>query len=244
MNNPYVLSVKAKAYRLRFMSPPLISTSDSLGNTISRRVTEDSGNARANFPNPSEERNLRNISRHSRVLLKRIPGMQGVWRVASIYRLKTTEPPHHRSTLWHTHNKLSAEYRRKRRLCIQNRSAGCLLLCTNTSEQQEVLMFCVQSTTGLPHCDSRPVILAEPAHHDRVESPPRSREIDIQTVGNSSRGHVCHSPQHASSPVHVSSSKSSSTGDRCLVKGLAGEADVHVSTISPAVQSQSEAHDY
>ena len=41
------------------------SASDSLGNSISQKVTEDSANARANFPNASEERNLRNISRNS-----------------------------------------------------------------------------------------------------------------------------------------------------------------------------------
>ena len=63
----------------------------SLGNTISRRVTEDSVNARANFP---KERNLRDISRHSRVLFERIPGTQGIWRVAPSYRLNATEPPH------------------------------------------------------------------------------------------------------------------------------------------------------
>ena len=80
------------------------SASDSLGNTIPQRVTEDSGNARANIPNASEERNLRNISRHARVLFKRIPGMQGIWRVASSYRLKTTEPPHLRSSFLHVHH--------------------------------------------------------------------------------------------------------------------------------------------
>ena len=101
-----------------------------------------------------------------------------------------------------------------------------------------------QTHSGLPQCDSRPVILAEPAHNNRVESPPRSRESDIQTVGISSSGHVCHSSQHASCAVHVSSSGASSTGDRCLVTGLAGEVDVHVSTVSPAQQSHSEAQDH
>ena len=91
-----------------------------------------------------------------------------------------------------------------------------------------------QTHSGLPKCDSRPVVSAEPAHHDRVESPPRSRESDIQAVGNSSSGHVCHSPQQASSPVHVSSSGVSSTGDSCLVTGLAGEVDEHVFTVSSA----------
>ena len=98
--------------------------------------------------------------------------------------------------------------------------------------------------SGLPQYHSRRVISAEPARHNRVESPPRSRESDIQTVGNSSRGHVCQSPQHASIPVYVSSSGASSTGDTCPVTGLAGEVDVHVSTISPAQQSHLEAQDH
>ena len=101
-----------------------------------------------------------------------------------------------------------------------------------------------QTHSVLPKCDSRPLVSAEPAHHDRVESPSRSRESDIQTVGNSSSGQVCHSPQHASSPVHGSSSGASSTGDRCFVTGLAGEVNVHVSTISPAQQSHSEAQEH
>ena len=90
-----------------------------------------------------------------------------------------------------------------------------------------------QTHSGLPKCDSRPLVSAEPAHHDRVKSPPRSRESDIQTVGNSSSGQVCQSPQHTSSPVHGSSSGVSSTGNRCFVTGLAGEVNVHVSTVFP-----------
>ena len=101
-----------------------------------------------------------------------------------------------------------------------------------------------QTHFGLLKCDSRPVVSAEPAHHDRVESPPRRRESDIQAVWNSSSRHVCHSPQQASSPVHVSSSGASSTGDSCLVTGLAGEVDEHVSTISSAQQSHSEVQDH
>ena len=93
-----------------------------------------------------------------------------------------------------------------------------------------------QTHSGLPKCDSRPLVSAEPAHHDS--------ESDIQTVGNSSIGQVCHSPQHASSPVHGTSSRASSTGDRCFVTGLAGEVNVHVSTVSPAQQSHSEAQDH
>ena len=62
-------------------------------------------------------------------------------------------------------------------------------------------------------------------------------------MGNSSSGHVCHSPQHASSPVYVSSSGASSTDDRCSVSRLASAVDVHVSTVPPAQQSHSEAQD-
>ena len=44
---------------------------------------------------------------------------------------------------------LSAEYRRKKRLHVQNRSAGCILPCTNTSRQQEVPTFCFRKQ-GIP----------------------------------------------------------------------------------------------
>ena len=119
------------------------SASDSLGNTIPPGDIEDPGNARADFPNASEERNLRNISRHSRVLFERIPGTQGIWRVASSYILKITEPTHRRSSLSHAHHKLRAEYRLKRRPHVKNRSAGCVLSVTNISTQQEVPSFCL-----------------------------------------------------------------------------------------------------
>ena len=59
-------------------------------------------------------------------------------------------------------------------------------------------------------------------------------------MGSSSSRHVCHSPQHASYPVYVSSSGASSTGDRCSVSRL---VDVHVSTVPPAQKSHSEAQD-
>ena len=115
------------------------SASDSLGNTI----PPDTGNARADFPNASEERKLRFIFRHSRVLFESIPGTQGIWRVASSYRLKRTEPTHRRSSLSHAHHKLSADNCLKRRLRVQNRSAGCVLSVTNISTQQEVPSFCL-----------------------------------------------------------------------------------------------------
>ena len=98
-----------------------------------------------------------------------------------------------------------------------------------------------QTHSRLPQCNSRPVISAEPAHHNRVESPPQSSESNILAVGNSSSEHVCHSPQRASSPVYVSSSEATTTGDRCSVTRLAVAVHVHFSTISPAHQSLSVA---
>ena len=144
--NERSLCVKYRSQRVQtsfYESTP--SASDSLGNTIPQRVTEDSGNARANIHNASVERNLRNISRHSRVLFEHIPGMQGVWRVASSYRLKTTEPPHRRSSLSHAHHKLSAEYHQKRRLRVQNRSAGCILsLLIHPNSRKYRSTLCIQ----------------------------------------------------------------------------------------------------
>ena len=91
--------------------------------------------------------------------------------MGSSYRLKTTEPPHH---------KLSAEYRRKRRLCIQNRSAGFILSCCNPSGQQEVPTFCLRKqgisvSTSLPseHCPSG--IYSHGTHNGSL--PPLSGDI-------------------------------------------------------------------
>ena len=63
------------------------SASDSLGNTIPPGDTQDEGNARADFPNASEERNLINISRHSRVLFKHIPASGGWHPVIDLKQL-------------------------------------------------------------------------------------------------------------------------------------------------------------
>ena len=136
--------------------------SDSLGNTIPPGDIKDPMNARADFLNASEERNLRNISRHSRVLFERIHGTQGILRVASSYRLKQLknhiDAAHFRM---HTISSVLSTVK-KRRLRVQNISAGCILSCTNTSTQQEVLSFCLRkqgisvSSTSLQseHCPS------------------------------------------------------------------------------------------
>ena len=54
-----------------------------------------------------------------------------------------------------------------------------------------------QTHSGLSKCDSGPPILAEPAHNNRVGSPPQNSDLDLQDVGDSKSGHAFHSPQHA-----------------------------------------------
>ena len=70
-------------------------------------------------------------------------------------------------------------------------------------QTQGIAIRAMQTHSGLSKRDSSPPILAKPAHNKRVVSAPRNSNLDLWNVGNSNRGHVCHSPQHASSPVYV-----------------------------------------
>ena len=97
-----------------------------------------------------------------------------------------------------------------------------------------------QALSRLPERDSRPPVSAKSAYNDRVESPSRNCKPNLQDMGNSNSGHVCHSPQYPSSPVYISDSGVTSTDDRCSDTRLAGMVDVHVPTISCVLQSHSE----
>ena len=136
-NDPYVLSIVAKGYRLRFCeSTP--SPTNSLGDQISTGSTGNFGHAGANFPHAPKERDNRCASRLTRVLLERIPGKESFRRVASSYRSKESERPHPCTSFPYVHDKLCAKLRRKRRLRVQDRSAGCVLSRTDSSKQQKV----------------------------------------------------------------------------------------------------------
>ena len=108
MNDPYVLSIIAKGYRLRFTSPPLL-----LNTTWEIRLPKGSHKIQGMREQISlmlqRTQSLRYLQT-LRVLFERIPGKQGFWRVASSNRLKTTEQPHRCSSLPlpHAHHKLSA----------------------------------------------------------------------------------------------------------------------------------------
>ena len=91
--------------------------------------------------------------------------------------------------------------------------------------------------------DSRPptCILSESAHTDRVFPPSRDRETYLQALGDTRSRHVCNGVELPPSSVHVSNSRATGTSGGCSVSGLAGEVNVHVSSIPPAQQSHSEA---
>ena len=82
-------------------------------------------------------------------------------------------------------------------------------------------------------------ISSQSADTHRVESQLQNRESNFQSLGNPCSGHVCNSFKLPPSSVHVSDSRAISTGGGCSVSGLAGEVDVHVSSIFPAQQSYS-----
>ena len=82
-------------------------------------------------------------------------------------------------------------------------------------------------------CDSRPPISSESANTDRVVPTPRDRETHLQGLGVTRSRHVCDTVELPPSSVHVSSSGAKSPR-------LAGEVNVHVSTLSPAQQGRAE----
>ena len=113
------------------------STQDPMEISSSQGPDEVQG-TEAGVPDASTERDHEGTSEFSRVLLKCIPGTQSVGRVASSERSKRLNShifaPHIR--MFAISSVLSTI--RKRRLCVQNRSAESLLSCTDPSKQQEV----------------------------------------------------------------------------------------------------------
>ena len=71
--------------------------------------------------------------------------------------------------------------------------------------------------------------------------PPRDRETYLQALRDTRSRHVCDSVELPPSSLHVSSSEATSPSGGYSVSGLAGEVNVHVSSIPSAQQSHSEA---
>ena len=115
------------------------SPTNSLGDKISTGSKRNFGHAGTDHPYAPKERDNGSASRLTRVLLERIPGKKGFRRVASSHRSKESKRTHSRPSFPYVHDKLCSKLRRKRRLRVQDRSAGCVLSCTDSSKQQEIL---------------------------------------------------------------------------------------------------------
>ena len=114
------------------------SPTNSLGDKISARSPRNFGHAGTNHAYAPKVCDNGSASRLTRVLLERIPGKEGFRRVASSHRSKESERTHSRTSFPYVHDKLCSKLRRKRRLRVQDRSAGCVLSCTDSSKQQEI----------------------------------------------------------------------------------------------------------
>ena len=93
----------------------------------------------------------------------------------------------------------------------------------------------------LSECDSRPPISSKSANIDRVEPPRRDSQTYLRPLGDTRSRHVCDRVELPPSSVHVSNSGATSHSGGCSVSGLAGEVNVHVSSIPSAQQGHSEA---
>ena len=113
------------------------------------------------------------------------------WR--SVNRLKKFERSHSCTSFSYVHYKLSvsSEYHAKRRLRVQDRPAGCILSCTDSSKQQELIQVCLRkqglSVSGTclrsEHSPSDFYLLG--AHGNRL--PPPSRDFGYSLSGQLAR---------------------------------------------------------
>ena len=109
-----------------------------MGDQVSSGPTRNFGHAGTNLHHAPEERDNTGSSRFPRLLFNCIPGTEVYRRLASSHRSKESERPHSCATFPYVHDRLCAKLCRKRRLRVQNRPAGCVLPCTDSSKQQKV----------------------------------------------------------------------------------------------------------
>ena len=183
------------------------SPTNSLGDQISTGSSRDFGHAGTNHPYAPKERDNRGASRFTRVLLERVPGKESLRRVASSYRFKGSERPHSCTSFPYVHDRLCAKLRRKRRLRVQNRSAGCVLPCTDSYKQQEIPAVRLRKQ-GLPVSGltfrskySPSGFYSIGAHGDSIPAPSRG-------LGDTISGRLVSSPPRPSSSFTTSGSTS------------------------------------
>ena len=181
------------------------SPTNSLGDQISSGSTRSFGHAGTNYPYAPKERHSRGASRFSRFLFKRIPGTEIYRRVVSSYRSKESERPHSCTSFPYVHDKLCAKLCQKRRLRVQNRSAGCILPCTDSSKQQKVPQVCLRkqgvpvSSTTVQSKHSPSSFYTFGAHGDSIPAPSGD-------LGDTISGRLVNSPPRPSSFITTSGS--------------------------------------
>ena len=153
-----VLSVVSSGYRIRFTGPSLLLETPR-ENTISPGPQKVQG-MREQISLMLQKNAIMKVPQDS---IKSFPCMQSVRRVTSSNIFKTTERSH-------LYTSLSIEYCRKRRLCVQNKSAGCILSCNNTSRQG---LSVTSTSLRSEHCPSD--IYLSGVHSDCL--PPSSGDI-------------------------------------------------------------------
>ena len=182
-NDPYVLSIVAKGYRLRFTSPPLL-----------RQTPWE-------IRSPQDPQEILGMREQISLMLQK-NSFRGV---ASSYRAKESERPHPRTSFPYVHDKLCAKLRRKRRLRVQDRSAGCVLSRTDSSKQQEVPQVRLRkqgvpvSSTAVRSKHSPSNFYSFGAYGDSIPAP-------LGNLGDTISGRLDNSPPRPSSFITTSGS--------------------------------------
>ena len=138
-NDPYILSFVAKGYRLRFTSPPL--PRQTPWEIRSPQDPQEILGMREQISLMLEKNAITEVPPnspgfYSNVFLVR--KATGGWR--PVIDLKSMNAHIHAPHFpIHVHDKLCAKLHPKRRLRVQNRSAGCILSRTDSSQQQKIV---------------------------------------------------------------------------------------------------------
>ena len=166
-NDPSVLSIVAKGYRLRFTSPPLL-----------RQTPWE-------ISSPQDPQEILGMREQITLTLQK-NAITGVPREFSRVRrityswygkLQEGERSHSRTSFPYVHDKLCAKLCSKRRLHVRNRPAGCVLSRTYSSQQQKVPQVHLRKQ-GVPvssatvRSEHRPSgFYSIGAHGDRISAP-------------------------------------------------------------------------
>ena len=127
-NDPSVLSIVAKGYRLRFTSPPLLRQTP--WEISSPQDPQEILGMREQITLTLQKNAITEVPRE----FSRVRRITYSW----YGKLQEGERSHSRTSFPYVHDKLCAKLCSKRRLHVRNRPAGCVLSRTYSSQQQKV----------------------------------------------------------------------------------------------------------